>query len=126
MLQVAAAGAGFEIEIAGHLDAGLQRARVFAYITEMQGLGSAALAAMSAGVPVVASRVGGLPEIVEHERTGLLVENNVDAIAAAIERLSAPALAERLSAAAHARLAAEFSVDAMVAGTERVYRQVLA
>ena len=40
----------------------------FVYLTQSEGLGSGALLAMSAGVPVIASNVGGLPEIVEHRR----------------------------------------------------------
>ena len=49
--------------------------------------GSGALLAMSAGVPVIASNVGGLPEIIRHRETGLLVENEPAAIAAAIREL---------------------------------------
>ena len=45
-------------------------------------MGSAALLAQCAGVPVVARRVGGLPEIVRHEETGLLTDNEPSAIAA--------------------------------------------
>ena len=61
---------------------------LFLYITHSEGLGSAVLLAMAAGVPVIASNVGGLPEIVEHERTGLLTENTAQAIANAIRRLT--------------------------------------
>ena len=50
-------------------------AAVFVYITELEGLGSAALLAMAAGAAVLASRVGGLPEIVEDGVTGLLTSN---------------------------------------------------
>ena len=63
----------------------LSTASVFLYVSEMEGLGSAALAAMAAGVPVVASGVGGLPEVVEHERTGLIVRDGD--FAGAVRRL---------------------------------------
>ena len=43
---------------------------------------------MSAGVPVIASRVGGLPEVVRHGENGLLVENTAESIAAAIRELT--------------------------------------
>jgi hypothetical protein len=100
---------------------------VFAYITEMQGLGSGALVAMAAGVPVIASRIGGLPEIVEHERTGLLVNNELQEIAAALTRLTTDRdLALRLARNAYDRATKEFSVETMVRGTERVYEKVLA
>ncbi|MBI2685617.1 MAG: glycosyltransferase family 4 protein [Acidobacteria bacterium] len=85
---------GIEVEFTTNLPEALKTARGLLYITHEEGLGSAALLAMSAGVPVIASRVGGLPEIVEHERTGLLVDNTPAAIAAASVRLSEPAAAE--------------------------------
>ena len=45
---------------------------MFVYITESEGLGSAVLLAMAAGTPVIASRVGGLPEAIEDGVNGLL------------------------------------------------------
>ncbi len=60
---------------------------MFVYITRSEGLGSAILLAMSAGVPVVASNIGGIPEIVVDGESGLLVENDAAQIAAAILRL---------------------------------------
>ena len=61
-------------QISQHLEADLRDAAMLVYLTASEGLGSGALLAMSAGVPVIASRVGGLPEIVRHRETGLLVE----------------------------------------------------
>jgi glycosyltransferase involved in cell wall biosynthesis len=82
--------------------------------------------AMSAGVPVVASRVGGLREILRHRETGLLVENRVEEIAAAIRELLAdPALAHRLGHAARRDVLERFTVDHMVRRTMEVYRRVL-
>ena len=54
----------------------LHEAGFFVYITHSEGLGSGALLAMSAGVPVIASNVGGLPEAIRHGENGLLVEND--------------------------------------------------
>ncbi len=65
----------------------LATASAFLYITHQEGLGSAALLAMAAGVPVIASRVGGLPEIVKDGETGILVANTVAAIRAAVGRV---------------------------------------
>jgi len=77
---------------------------------------------MAAGVPVIASNVGGIPEIVEHERTGLLTENIPQAIADAMRRLKDdPALARSLAARARAAVEQKFSVDRMIAGTIGVY-----
>lgn len=52
----------------------LQASDIFAFPTEYEAFGLSLVEAMSCGLPVVASRVGGIPEIVTHERTGLLVE----------------------------------------------------
>lgn len=81
---------GLQIEFTTNLPEALKTARGLLYITREEGLGSAALLAMSAGVPVVASRVGGLPEIVEHEHTGLLTANDPREIANAAARLLTP------------------------------------
>lgn len=81
---------GVEVEFTADLPGALKTARGLLYVTREEGLGSAALLAMSAGVPVVASRVGGLPEIVHHEQNGLLTSNDPREIAAAALRLLAP------------------------------------
>ena len=81
---------------------------------------------MSAAVPTIASRTGGLPEIVRHGETGLLVENRAPAIAAAMRSLvDDPAAALRMGAAGRRRVEEGFTVEAMVRRTMEVYRQVL-
>jgi glycosyltransferase involved in cell wall biosynthesis len=83
------------------------------------------LLAMSAGVPVIASDVGGLREVVRHRESGLLVENRADAIAAAIRELrDDPDLGRRLAAEARRAVLERFTVDHMVRRTMEVYRQV--
>jgi starch synthase len=90
----------------------------------MEGLGSAALAAMACGVPVIASGVGGLPEIVEHERTGLIVKN--DELEGALRRLlNHPTLAAEMGRRGRDRVIENFSVEKMVARTERAYQEIL-
>jgi Glycosyl transferases group 1/Glycosyltransferase Family 4 len=119
--------AGVPLTPSANLEADLPHASLFVYITHSEGLGSAALLAMSAGVPVVASNVGGLPEAVHHGETGLLVPNDPAAIAAAIRRLvDNPDLARRMGAAGRRAVLANFTVDHMVRRTMEVYRQVLA
>jgi hypothetical protein len=117
--------AGVSLKLADDLERDLTDAAVFVYITHSEGLGSGALLAMSAGVPVVASNIGGLGEVIRHRENGLLVENDPAAIAAAIrEVLDDPAFARRLGAAARQTIIDRFTVDQMVGRTMEVYRQV--
>jgi len=114
--------AGFDARASRDLERDLAHAGLFLYITQSEGLGSAVLLAMAAGVPVIASSVGGLPEIVEHESTGLLTANTPDAIAGSVRRLMQDrALARSLAARARALVEEKFSVEQMVAGTIAVY-----
>ena len=114
--------AGFEARATRDLEHDLAQAGLFLYITQSEGLGSAVLLAMAAGVPVIASNVGGLPEIVEHESTGLLTPNTPDAIAGAIRRLMHDrAFAQSLAARARTLAEEKFSVKQMVAGAIAVY-----
>jgi len=102
----------------------LSTASVFVYKSEMEGLGSAALAAMASGVPVVASNVGGLPEVVESGKTGFLVSDGD--FGTPVRRLLEDAeLAARMSQAARERVQREFSVERMVEKTVSAYREVL-
>jgi hypothetical protein len=125
LAQEAARLAGVVLKSATHLERDLQDAAVFVYVTYSEGLGSGALLAMSAGVPVVASRVGGLPEIIRHGENGLLVENSAAVIAAAIrELLDHPDAARRIGAAARQTVMQRFTIDHMVRRTMEAYRQV--
>ncbi len=82
-----------------------------------EGMPTVALEAMALGRPLVATRVGGTPEVVEDGVTGLLVEPaDPAAIAAAVQRLvDDPALAKQIGDAGAERVRAHFSVDAMCA-----------
>lgn len=118
---------GLPIHFSSDLNRDLRDARAFVYITESEGLGSAALLAMAHGVPVVASRVGGLPEIVVHGETGLLVDNDAVQIRTAVEALLADdLLGARLARAGRAMVEQRFTIEQMAGGTLSVYRKVLA
>ena len=95
---------------------------VFAYPSRFEGLCLAVIEAQAAGVPVVATPVGGIRETVVDGETGLLVPpDDPEALAAAILRLLDDAeLARRLAATARAR-AARFSVERMVEATLALY-----
>jgi hypothetical protein len=123
LLKEAAAIAGISIHFSADLQSDLQRAALFVYITRSEGLGSAALLAMAAGVPVVASDVGGLPEIVESGVTGVLTENTPACIAAAIRQ--ALERREILAKNARNRVKDNFSTTTMLNRTKAVYQRVL-
>jgi glycosyltransferase involved in cell wall biosynthesis len=108
------------------LENDLADADLFVYLSASEGLGSAILLAMARGVPVIASNVGGIRELIEHEATGLLVENDTEDVSAAMERFAAnPALATRCAENARRQVEERFSEDRMVRRTELVYRAVL-
>ena len=83
--------------------------------------------AAAAGLPVVAARVGGIPEIAADWETGLLIPpDDPWLLAAALRRMAGdPGLRARLGASARARYLRDFSLDTMIEGTEAVYRSVL-
>jgi 1,4-alpha-glucan branching enzyme len=115
----------------GHCDdvaARLREADVFVLPSRSEAFPNAVLEAMAAGLPIVASGVGGIRELVDHERTGLLVPPDDRAgLAAAICRVIAdPAWSARLGAAARERALTRFDFDRMVSGFERLYLSELA
>lgn len=93
----------------------------------MEGLGVSLLQAAAAGVPIIASRAGGMPEAVHDGVNGLLVPpGEVDALRDALQRLCEDeALRRRLAAGGPRLIAAGFSPDAMVDGNLRVYGELL-
>ncbi len=130
-LEAAIRARGLEdvVRLVGFVDppgALVARAWLVALPSLAESFGFAALEAASLGVPAVVSDTGGLPEVVLHEATGLIVKKGeVHALALAIVRLLTDrALATRLGAAARVH-AGRFTVEAMVRGYEAVYREIL-
>jgi glycosyltransferase involved in cell wall biosynthesis len=105
----------------------LARSSVFVLSSRSEGLPLSVIEAMAAGLPVVASDVGGLRELVEHEVTGLLVApGNVDALAEALGRLVAdPGLRRRMGDAGRARAELLFDLPAFRQGHLELYRAQL-
>ena len=106
----------------------LERADVFAHTSRWEGFGIVLLEAMLASLPVVATRVSAVPEIVADGQTGLLVEagDHAGVAAALSELLDDPVRRARLGKEGLARARAEFSVARMTRRTVDVYRDALA
>jgi glycosyltransferase involved in cell wall biosynthesis len=95
--------------------------------SDFEGTPLAVLEYMDAGLPVVATRVGGLPDVIEHGRHGLLVEpGDASALAGALATLLRnPERARELGALGRERRRAEFSIDQTVRTLERMYLDLL-
>jgi glycosyltransferase involved in cell wall biosynthesis len=100
---------------------------IFAFPSHEEPLGSALLAAMAHGLPVTAIARGGVPEVVEDEKNGLLVKDlDHGAFASAIARLIAhPDEATRLRRAGRETVKAHFSANRMVEETLRLYEHLV-
>lgn len=127
LVEQAAEFAHMPVVFSEDLAGDLRRASMFVYITRSEGLGSAALLAMNMGVPLIASRVGGLPEVVADGISGILVENDPREIARVMRRLlDEPSFARRLMEAARARIAECFTLEHLLRGTLLSYARALA
>ena len=124
LVREAARLADVEIRFSDNLVRDLASASLLVYLSREEGLGSAALLAMSAGVPVIASRVGGLPEAVEDGVTGVVVDNNARAVADAMHDLLNTSTTA-MATAARARWKERFTIGRMVEQTEAVYEKVI-
>jgi starch synthase len=105
----------------------LTHATVFACPSLYEPLGIVNLEAMACGTAVVASRVGGIPEVVEDGKTGLLVPpGRPEDLAAALNvLLRDPGLAEAMGQAGRARAVAEFGWPAVAEQTVALYSQLM-
>jgi glycosyltransferase involved in cell wall biosynthesis len=111
----------------GRVPALLAAADVFVLPSRREGLGSVLFEAMAAGLPIAASRTGGIPEIVCDNETGLLVPpGDPPALADAVTRLlTDPQLSARLAAAALEFVRREGSAERMIDETLAAYRAML-
>lgn len=87
---------------------------LFVFPSIYEGLGSVLIDVLEFGVPVIASNVGGIPDIIEHEKTGILVPpEDPTALAAAVTQLYENPAKRELFAREGMRAAGHFSKDAM-------------
>lgn len=128
-----ALGVADRVHFAGWVDGQAKRALLdsadlFVLPSHVEGVPMGILEAQNAGIAVVASQVGGVPDIIDHDRHGWLVPpRDVPALAAALGTLLGdPRRRERLAAAGRRRANDEFSCPRVLAQLEGLYRQTLA
>lgn len=127
---VARLGMGDRVRFAGQridVDQILAKAQISLLVTNWEGFPRSILEAMRAGLPVVASSVGGIDESVRDEETGYLVPRGaVEVLRDRIRRLlTTPALRVRMGNAGRIRYQQHFTLDHAVTKTLEVYRDVL-
>jgi glycosyltransferase involved in cell wall biosynthesis len=118
------------VHLLGHRDdveACLAGMDLFVLPSLNEGMGRALVEAMAAGLPVIASRVGGIPAVISHEQTGLLVPpGNADALADAIRRLlDRPDWARQLGLAAGRSVDSRYGSRSMVRVIESIFAEAL-
>ena len=120
-------------EFLGQLDAEelaqfYRDARMVVFATRCyEGFPTVLLEAMSYGLPIICSRIGGLPEIVEEEKTGLLYEpGNVDELADRIRMLwRDPAFCQRLGDAGRRKVREDYAADRLLNRLLGIYEKVI-
>jgi len=121
-----ARGVADRVEFLGHredIPSVLAAADAFVLPSRTEAFPNSALEAMAAGLPVVASAVGGLVDLIDHGRTGLLTTpGDADALVSALRYLiDDPARAIAIGRAARAEVRRQYSFDRMVAAFEDLY-----
>lgn len=131
MARARALGLEGQVELPGWLDARQKRAALagalaFALPSYAEGLPMSLLEAMAAGLPVLASRVGGIPDMVRDGEQGFLVEaGDVAALAQRLAQwLANPALAQRMGAAGRALVAQHYASTVVLARLEALYHEL--
>ena len=118
------------VHLLGHRDdveACLAGMDLFVLPSLNEGMGRALIEAMAAGLPVIASRVGGIPAVISHERTGLLVPpGDAGALAEALRRfLDRPEWATQLGIAASHSVDSRYGSVSMVHAIESIFAEAL-
>jgi glycosyltransferase involved in cell wall biosynthesis len=101
---------------------------VFVFPSIAEGLPSALLEAMATGIPVIASRVGGVPEILNNPKLGMMTSpSSVGELTTAMERLGSINEVERnaIGKALRERVLAEFTKEKMISAMAREYFAVM-
>ena len=128
--QIAELGLGGAVTLLGYrkdVPRLLRTLDAFVLSSKLEGLGTSILDAMACELPVVATAAGGIPEVVQDEKTGFLVPpQDPEALASAILRVfREPAYARGVARAGKALVCERFAVKTMVEGNLRVYERLL-
>ncbi|MGH7182693.1 MAG: glycosyltransferase [Nitrospiraceae bacterium] len=128
--QAELAGLSDAVHLLGHRDdveVCLSGMDLFVLPSLNEGMGRALIEAMAAGLPVIASRVGGIPAVVSHELTGLLVPpGDAGALAEALRRLlDRPKWAAQLGVAARRSVDSRYASVSMVHAIESIFAEAL-
>jgi glycogen synthase len=130
--RTASLGLDHQVRLVGHvpddalLAAAYREARALVLPSEYEAFGLVLLEALAQGRPVIASRVGGIPEFVDDGQAGLLVPpNQVPPLAAAIDRLwRDPGLADRMGDYGRREIVPRYTWDHLASAVDQVYREV--
>jgi hypothetical protein len=118
LAEEAAAGAGIRLQPSHDLEADLPRARALVYLSRSEGLGSGILLGMAHGLTVIASNVGGIPELIQDGVNGILVPNNPEAVSQAFRRID-----RQLGRAARQTVLDRFTEQHMLRATLAAYER---
>ena len=105
----------------------LRTSDLFVFPTYFEGQPVSVLEAMAYQCGIVATRVGGIPQMIEQEQTGLLIEpKDPEGLKSALQKLlSNPELCERLGKNARAKVQKEFSIEKSLQELIKIYQQLV-
>ena len=111
--------------VRGDIDALLPECDLFALASHWEGMPMAVIEAMAAGLPVVATAAGGVPELVDHEATGLLVPpGDTRALAEALALLARDSARRQQFGRAARERARSFGLDRMIAAYAQLFHHL--
>jgi glycosyltransferase involved in cell wall biosynthesis len=115
------------VELVGFKPNYLEMADMMVHPSHVEGMPLAVLGGMSAALPIVATAVNGVPELIDHGRTGLLVkENDVEGFSrSVIEMLSDWPKAQAMGRAARKRVETEYSIPTAIQNVQAIYREMM-
>jgi len=103
-----------------------QIADIFVLSSKYEGLGLVLLESMASEVPVVASKVSAIPEVVKHNFSGVLFDyNNEKNLAASLKKINNTNLKKKIISNAHKLILNKFSLNKMIKKTKQIYSKVL-